>query len=534
MEQHGKYSDFVGDPLRGDFAKGDIPLTPLLNVGRATLKQVFCAPFVNNALKALYCIDFFRTNILEDRESREGPNNTVPAHHETSGSEKPSKTAARDAAPYRQHIETLSTIAKDGSGRVLFPINGSARSYANYFAVVKDIERDESGKLTITSRAIFDGRTFNTACRRPPVFGLCGVEAILAILGTFGTKKLHFYSTDLRNFYYQVKLGNHVGMHLGIFISGKTLIPGVLPMGWSWACWVAQGLCWGVILFTLETDDDLGIPEDICSLESPPASLTMLDGTVIVVIYDTILVVGNLAAAENWKTRIERNMNLNQLLLKYSYIEDKVDFAGITISSGDNGTAWEVQQAMRDRWIEWTKEQTQLIPTPLVLWKAMGYLRFIAPVVGLKSYALGRIASAQSRCAKRYALKSRRDYKRVAPELAESIAQALNLVCTTEYKERHRKSHLVGVRAETPIFAATDATLAHESYTILDPKRHQSSVPKTRRAEGLDIQETEGNAIVWCIEDVDIPESQNSLLVMVGDNQPGQTSGPFIADGGPM
>ena len=280
---------------------------------------------------------------------------------------------------------------------------------------------DEVKAIVTTARAIFDAREFNEHCQKPPKFDLCDVTVLLDILAGFGTKKISFYSSDLCNMYYQLKIGTHIARRMAIMMDKKTYIPTVLPMGWSWACWIAQAICWGAILFERPGDEHLGIPPHVNNMKAPPGSIKMDDGTVIIVIIDTILVIGEPTVVKKWQTRIERNMADTQLALKYSYMTEKVDFAGLTLESNVNGTTWMIQEAISQRWKAWAdEERTRLAqstskPTPLTLWKVAGFLRFIAPVVGFRACTLGRVAGAQSRCAKERTLMRRRDYAKIVP-----------------------------------------------------------------------------------------------------------------------
>lgn len=158
---------------------------------------------------------------------------------------KDARQKPRDVKKYRSHIESLSKPPPDGSGVVLRALTTGAAAYASYFAVAKD--RVTIGtRTTMTGRAIFDARFFNDLCKPPPGFGLGDVSTVMDVLSTFGTKKLFFFSADLVNMYYQVPIGGHLAIFMAILMNNVSFIPEVMPMGWSWSCFVAQSLTWGL------------------------------------------------------------------------------------------------------------------------------------------------------------------------------------------------------------------------------------------------------------------------------------------------
>ena len=306
---------------------------------------------------------------------------------------------------------------------------------------------------------------------------------------------------------------------MGILMDGITYLPVVMPMGWSWSCWVAQAVTWGVILKEQAGDEHLGVPQHLP--DSPPGSVEMSDGTTIIVILDTILVIGTESSTKKWKSRIERNMAEAQLMLKYSELSRAVEFAGMRITNDDDGTKWSVREETVTQWKKWEDERRiegLASMTPLTLWKAAGFLRFAAPVVGMRLFELGRVGAAQSKVSKSYSLKRRCDYTVVLECLREPIEYALNLIWTVKYdEERHGKSHLKGLDLRKYCIVATDATLELEAYSVM-------STPEVRRSRkgttGVDIQIAEGNAIAWCLDDLEAEVPADQVIIIVGDNQP--------------
>lgn len=483
-------------PRRGDVVEGEIPLTPLLNVGRSNLSSAnVCGEFASDALKALYDREFYLSNIA--------------------GSGPIGDAKVRNAGSYRRHIlEQLAETPADGSGCVLKAVSGAAAMYARYFAVLKE-------PLPPSARAIFDARTFNEWCKPPPSFHLVYPEMVLRLLSKFGTRKVMFYSADLVNMYYQIKIGNHLGTHMALMLDGTTYLPLVLPMGWSWSCYIAQALTFGLILKEYPGDEDLGIPREILLKKTPPAFVEMRDGTTVMVIYDTICVIGSPEMAKKWKSRIERNMNLAQLVLKYSKIGSSVDFDGMTLTSTANGTSWRIQDDTRDAWVAWAKEVSH--SSALHLWKGLGFLRFAAPIVGLHVAHLAYLTEEQAAFAATSPLLTRKDYCLPNPALTDAVQVVTAMIQKLNFEERHRRSHMRGLGRRW--FAVTDATLRHESFCFCDEgddgvKRFRQPEIRPSPEQTTDVMDTEAAALTWCIQVWAAKAAENDVLFVLGDNQP--------------
>lgn len=302
------------DPHRGDIVHDHVPLAPLKNVGKAILNPSTCkqTPAAKKAIDALNSEAFMISDIIDDKKM------------------KSLVTTKAKECKYPAHIAQMLDEGnrKEVRNSVLkkLPIGCDATLYAAYFAVLKELEE---------ARAIFDARIFNACCNRPPDFDIATLTQLLDALTSFGTSKIFFYSADLTNMFYQLKIKQHLGMMMGLMMKGRTMIPRVLPMGWSWSCWIAQAITWSLIFFCLEGDETLGIPKEDTESERPQGMVRCEDGTCIFVIYDTILVFGVEEAVGAWKKRIERNMANAHLLLKYSILGRTADFNGLRLESSD-------------------------------------------------------------------------------------------------------------------------------------------------------------------------------------------------------
>ena len=129
--------------------------------------------------------------------------------------------------------------------------SGKHKSLLGIFCVAK-----KSGKL----RLIFDTRLCNCYFHNPPHVELPTATAISAIEGRRGDQ-MYFSCGDISDYFYHIESPPHVRNLLslphiqGRFLDeelrlrlgvgpGETLTPclTVIPMGWSWALWIAQAV----------------------------------------------------------------------------------------------------------------------------------------------------------------------------------------------------------------------------------------------------------------------------------------------------
>ena len=296
-------------------------------------------------------------------------------------------------------------------------------------------------------------------------------------------------------------------------LNGEAYLPLVLPMGWSWSCYLAQSLTWGVILRVMPNDVDLDVPENVNDLKIPPGHMTMKDGTTIFVIYDTILVVAiSEVRTKAWGERIGRNSRLAQLDLKYEKLTSTVDFGGIQLQSGDDGTTWSVIPATVSSWKEWASSKKT--STAETLWKAMGFLRFVSPIVDLMPATLGELTEIQSVTASSAPLMCRLDYRKPRECLQPFIDKACALIKNIDYKPRHWKSHLLGMGRVWS--AASDATTTCEAFVIFDGPPPQV----IDNLESNEIMVREAGALADCIKRWVKISAANDILIVLCDNQP--------------
>jgi hypothetical protein len=253
------------------------------------------------------------------------------------------------------------------------------------------------------------------------------------------------------------------------------------------------------------------------NLSEPPGYVRMKDGTCILVIYDTIFVIGtDQKRIQAWGKRISRNSRLAQMTLKYEKYDNPTSFGGIELHSTDDGTTWTVLPDTVSEWKRWASEQQR--STAEILWKAIGFLRFTSEIVGLLPAQLGALTAVQSLVASNplNPLKDRRDYARIRPELDEPVKKACRMILEINYKPRHGKSHLLPRGRVWK--AASDATPVCEAYTFLDDESEIPVVKKDLAADEIMVREA--GALADCIRRWHDISGINDLLVVICDNQP--------------
>ena len=181
-----------------------------------------------------------------------------------------------------------------------------------YSAVLKDID-------PLGARAIFDLRWTNGYVEADGSFSLLGVGAFVAILRAMGNvreKGFRCLHGDIKNCYYQIPIGKGLGLSCCMRFGDEVLMPTVLPMGFKKACFCAQALMWDVLLRE-GPEGDLGVPAEANDVDKAPGFIMLKDGGVVVLVYDSILIIGSQGVIDGFYQRITRNMEEINLKLKY-------------------------------------------------------------------------------------------------------------------------------------------------------------------------------------------------------------------------
>eukprot|EP00760_Papus_ankaliazontas_P015983 PhM_4_TR16748/c2_g5_i6/m.79523 len=108
------------------------------------------------------------------------------------------------------------------------------RGFAKFFTAQKKLGEDGVPIL----RTILDCRTANEHFRQPDPVNL---PTLADMLHEFRHVDC-LMTLDLRHMYHQVRLGAHIKPYFTVAMGSLRLTWKVLPMGWTWACFVAQAI----------------------------------------------------------------------------------------------------------------------------------------------------------------------------------------------------------------------------------------------------------------------------------------------------
>ena len=174
------------------------------------------------------------------------------------------------------------------------------------------------------ARLIMSAKAANLRSNPSPPFKLATCEEIRRRITELGP--CWFVSADLRHFFYQIKICKSFQRLLVVLgRNGEKYAPCVLPMGHSWSPFLAQSICWGIILLNATHGrtgaGSCGDPYESgdCYLDIPetvPDFITIRrkwDQSVvgfITVYYDNVLVVcKDREQADLWKRKLYVNAN---------------------------------------------------------------------------------------------------------------------------------------------------------------------------------------------------------------------------------
>lgn len=169
------------------------------------------------------------------------------------------------------------------------------KGFAKFFTVEKKVADDGTPVL----RTILDCRSANEVFMDPlPV----NLPTLPQLLEAFGTVE-EIRALDLRHWYHQIPVHTELSKWFTIAFGSLRLQWKVMPMGWKWACFVAQALSTyaaaGNLAFTWT--------------ELPP--VFYVDGVAFAVVYDNIIAGGPAKAVERvWTQLLSRLNDINAVV----------------------------------------------------------------------------------------------------------------------------------------------------------------------------------------------------------------------------
>lgn len=366
-----------------------------------------------------------------------------------------------------------------------------------FFAVVKDAAQQ-------TARPIENGSPLNDG--ESSGFSLPGALTLTRLLRAMKYQKLRVVHFDLSNYYFQIE-NPHPKAH-GLRVGSRLFIWNTLTMGWCRACLVAQSLTMALVL-----RGATHLPEDV--LLSPlPVGATYVGTGLVFCIYDSVMIIDEDSAIDEWLTRIVSNTNDANARLKYLLKEGvggEFEYCGFHFHITRNGLEWKIATATLSTWVS-ICDTHQLPTTPRTLWKLLGFLSFAFTILCLPIRYLGLWRQLQSD------LGSVSDWDVGLSQLIEPISQ-LRLVITGLPPKNvyvHRGCWKIPRNVTVLAFDATPHRFCvtrldmDGTCTDLDCDDFEAELP-------IDTAESESCATAILL----LPEDElDNLFILIGDNIP--------------
>jgi hypothetical protein len=429
----------------GDRASPSVRLCPLGAIGAfdpfaVELPALWCVQ------RALRILDDPATVVVDD------PNRATEQDLQMAGRE------AANVARWRGHLDTL-----DASG-VTSPMSrqdalAMGVVLARYFAVIKTVVPREA-------RAIVNCMELNRVCPMPSgLLRLASVQNLIRCLLSVPTMRV--VVADFKNYYYQIRLKKVWRRFFALWDGQLVHLLQVLPMGFNWACFIAQSLTWGIVFRHCPHlwPDGMG--------EFAPGDVKAKDGCHLFVIYDTILVAcPSVTLAEAWLERL-RSAAHNVAVFKYLDMPDLqhvgghdrgvlyFEHNGVGFRVEGGKLAWRVAEATFAAWQEFSLVERGFIKdTPRTLYRLLGMIRRHREV----HWGSARPFAAAARHQAALASKGIDDWEAFTAD-PQVVSGALTMIRGMQNPWTHQRSHLTPACA-IYIAAFFDAVPTHWGYVI--------------------------------------------------------------------
>ena len=172
-------------------------------------------------------------------------------------------------------------------------------------------------KDDIVSRLIMNAKPANLRSKPSPDFSLASIEEVRSRISDLGP--CWFVSADLRHFFYQIAICKSFQKLLTVIGKDKKeYAPCVLPMGHSWSPFLAQSVCWAIVLLNVvkgiagepsEAGDCwIDIPDELPDFIELKRKKDLSLAGFITVYYDNVLVAcQDRKTAVEWRKRLYAN-----------------------------------------------------------------------------------------------------------------------------------------------------------------------------------------------------------------------------------
>lgn len=505
IKQYAKKRDRQHDHnwilAKGDLAPPHLPLMSINNPGGISLNFFAESPFsfTRSALADLHgnhYEDAPEQHILR-RSSATDPwiidSTTIPTS-DRYAKLIPSLLAAKVISPL-SHLQGIA----DTSGILDLVV-------LRLFAVVKDLPP------TATCRPIENGRPVRSPYYRSN-FSLPGGKKLTQIFLMTDTRSWTALHGDLQNYYFQIPLSAKGSFQHAFVADQRIYLWLVLTMGWYKATRIAESFCIDLCLRNC-TDllDNISAPDGLIIFKNQQGLL--------VVIYDSFLVLGPPRICARIKPNIEENCRSANVKIKYlnlAGLGEAFEFCGFELTPHREGILWRIAPSTVNAWVS---QMTNPIPPTLrSLWSLGGILTF-AHTVRVKDrqelYKFRQLQADSGLIEQDLWDVENRSLEHLLVEMISTVrkleAENTTLLSKSLFMRDHRKV----------IYAAFDATPLRWAFSVfhknlvgtLQPEDHSGVFPEEKV-----ICAAECFAAVECIQHVLNIAHGSFILILVGDNQ---------------
>jgi hypothetical protein len=191
----------------------------------------------------------------------------------------------------------------------------------------KERIRSECGLFSVPKkstmhRLVFDARPANALLERLTGFTLFSLGELLSAWSLLANSgPVHFWGTDFRHFFYQLRMPEALQAFFGVRGNGEWYVPQIFCMGFHNSPEVAQVVTWTCVFHREKGQDDLGIAE-ARGQPGMPRLVPIKDDQgrtigFIFVLLDNVLVLASSSLIRDWwKRRILTNVALFNLEVK--------------------------------------------------------------------------------------------------------------------------------------------------------------------------------------------------------------------------
>jgi hypothetical protein len=361
----------VATPLtifKGDVAPPHFKLMSVKNVGGLCLEHFLSSPF-SFATRSI--------SLLREPHFPVGP---LPCLINTSAD----LSRTPDSSRYFNLVKELAYHKLIEPVPVTVPFEDTPLVILPLFAVVKEVEPP-------TARPIENGRLSKDSNWYSD-FHLPGAKQLVDAFRTMNSANrlaLHF---DLANYYFQIPMPESNRNGHAFRCQNRLWRWRVLTMGYQKATLIAEGLTLDLCL------RGLTLPEDVQNSPNPNGLVRLPSGGILVVIYDSVLLLDTRSNITTSKNRVERNLLQAHATLKYlSIAEHEVpfDFCGFEIRTGVDGIQWRISSSSLEPWLRRTRQS--LPCTVRTVWQLAGFLTFAYTILQRPPRALTFIRRFQAR-----------------------------------------------------------------------------------------------------------------------------------------